>query len=122
MDYHDCVYLEDIGPEAFKFLGMEQLKQWSDPSQSFTISLKYGAPIFGIRLPLIVTSNYTIEQLMEPDQRYSRTELDALMRRFEMIKVEDLFEREKIELKTKEELKQLKKEKNADFSLCFIQK
>ena len=34
LDWHTHVYLEDIGPEAFENIGMEQLKQWSDPGMS----------------------------------------------------------------------------------------
>jgi len=67
LDFHTHVYLEDIGPEAFKSLGMEQLKQWADPSHGYTIAMKYGAPIQGVRLPLIVTSNYLPEELVPPD-------------------------------------------------------
>lgn len=119
LDWHDYVYLEDVGPDAFKDIGMEQFKQWSDPSHGYTVSLKYGAPIYGITLPLIVTSNYTPSELAPIDMRYSRIELAALERRFEIINIHDLLKREGLRLKSKDELKELKKNKNADFSLVF---
>ena len=120
LDFHDTVYLEDIGPEAFQSIGLEQLKQWSDPSQGYTISLKFGAPIYGVRLPLIVTSNYHPDQLFLPDQRHRETEAQALLRRFDVVHINDLLIREKLKLQDKETLKSLKKAKNADFSKCFI--
>ena len=112
-------YLEDIGPDAFQDLGMEQLKQWSDASHGYTIAMKYGAPIYGVNLPLLVTSNYKPTELLRPDQRFPMTEAAALVRRFEIIHIKDLLTREGVELKSKEELKELKKTKNADFGLCF---
>lgn len=57
---------------------------------------------------------------MKPDQRYPNVELDALKRRFEIIHIKDLLDREGLRLRTKEEIKQLKKNKNADFSKVFI--
>jgi hypothetical protein len=98
---------------------MEQFKQWADPSHGYTVSMKYGAPIYGVTLPLIVTSNYMPKDLMPLDQRHPVTEYEALARRFEIVHIEDLLKRENLELKTKDELKELKKKKNADFSLCF---
>lgn len=119
LDWHDTVYLEDVGPDAFEFIGMEQFKQWADPSHGYTVSLKYGAPIYGISLPLIVTSNYKPGELMPLDQRYPWIEMQALQRRFEVIHISDLLAREGLELKSKEEIKALKKAKNADFGLVF---
>lgn len=119
LDWHTHVYLEDIGPEAFESLGMEQLKQWADPSHGYTVAMKYGAPIHGIRLPLIVTSNYQPHELMPRDQRHPLTELEAITRRFEVIHIDKLLEREQLVLKSKEEIKELKRSKNADFSAVF---
>lgn len=120
LDFHNAVYLEDLGPDAFLYIGVEQFKQWGDPSHGYTVSLKYGAPIYGITLPLVVTSNFTPQQLFPIDQRYIMTELEAIMRRFEVIHIDTLLAREGLKLQTKEVLKQLKKDKNADFSKCFI--
>lgn len=119
LEFHTHIYLEDIGPDAFEYIGMEQLKQWSDPSHGYTVSMKYGAPIYGVTLPLLVTSNYTPSDLQPLDQKFPSIELAALTRRFEVINIQDLLLRENIQLKSKEELKALKKEKNADFSKCF---
>lgn len=121
LDFHTHVYIEDIGPEAFKNIGMEQLKQWADPSHGYTISLKYGAPIMGVTLGLIVTSNYRPGDLPEDGMRYKRTEMEAIERRFEIIHIKELLKRENLSLKTKEEIKELKKAKNADFSKVFNQ-
>jgi predicted ATPase len=96
------------------------VKQWADPSHGYTVSLKYGAPIYGVTLPLVVTSNYTPAQLLPNDQKYPMTELMALERRFEIIHIDDLLQREGLRLRTKEEIKALKKSKNADFSKVFI--
>ena len=106
--------------DAFEYIGFEQFKQWGDPSHGYTVSLKYGAPIYGITLPMVVTSNYTPQQLMRPDQRYPVTELEALERRFDIIHIKTLLEREGLGLQPKEVLKDLKKNRNADFSKCFI--
>lgn len=99
---------------------MEQLKQWSDPSHGYTVSMKYGAPIYGVMLPLVVTSNYQPDDLFPPDQRHIMVESGALKRRFEIIHISDLLSREGLKLADKETLKALKKAKNADFSKCFV--
>lgn len=119
LDWHTAVYLEDIGPDAFRDLGLEQLKQWSDASHGYTIAMKYGAPIHGVTLPLVVTSNYTPTELFPHDQVHPLTEKEALLRRFEVIHITDLLKREGIALKSKEELKALKVKKNADFGAVF---
>lgn len=119
VDWHTHVYLEDIGPEAFENLGMEQLKQWADPSHGYTVSMKYGAPIYGVTLPLIVTSNYKPSQLLPDDMKYPTTELEALTRRFEIIHIDTLLQRENLKLRRKSELVALRKAKNADFSAVF---
>ena len=119
VDWHTHVYLEDIGPEAFENVGMEQLKQWADPSHGYTVSMKYGAPIYGVTLPLIVTSNYKPSQLLPDDPKYPTTELEALTRRFEIIHIDTLLQRENLKLRRKSELVALRKAKNADFSAVF---
>ena len=119
VDWHTHVYLEDIGPEAFENVGMEQLKQWADPSHGYTVSMKYGAPIYGVTLPLIVTSNYKPSQLLPDDTKYPTTELEALTRRFEIIHIDTLLQRENLKLRRKSELVALRKAKNADFSAVF---
>lgn len=119
LDWHSHVYLEDIGPEAFENIGMEQLKQWADPSHGYTVSMKYGAPIYGVTLPLIVTSNYRPSQLLPDDLKYPTTELQALERRFEVVSIAQLLERENLKLRPKSELVALRKAKNADFSAVF---
>ena len=81
--------------------------------------MKYGAPIHGVRLPLIVTSNYEPHDLLPRDQRHPLTELQAITRRFEVIHIDELLKREKLVLKSKEEIKELKRSKNADFSAVF---
>lgn len=45
--------------------------------------------------------------------------MEAIQRRFEIIHIKDLLKREKLSLKSKEEIKELKKAKNADFSKVF---
>lgn len=119
LDFHTHVYLEDIGPEAFKSLGMEQLKQWADPSHGYTIAMKYGAPIQGVRLPLIVTSNYLPEELVPPDLPFRMQEIEAIVRRFRVVNITDLLMEHGLSLKTKAEIKELKKAKNADFGAVF---
>lgn len=119
LDWHTHVYLEDIGPEAFENIGMEQLKQWSDPAHGYTVSMKYGAPIYGVSLPLIVTSNYHPGQLLPDDIKFPHTELAALVRRFEVIHIRDLLARENLKLRSKSELVALRKAKNADFGAVF---
>jgi len=119
LDFHTHVYLEDIGPEAFKSLGMEQLKQWADPSHGYTIAMKYGAPIQGVRLPLIVTSNYRPEDLLDPDLPFRATEMEAICRRFRIVNIDTLLQENGLTLKTKAEIKELKKAKNADFGAVF---
>jgi predicted ATPase len=73
----------------------------------------------GVTLGLIITSNYRPGELPEDDMRYKRTEMEAIERRFEIIHINDLLKREKLSLKSKEEIKELKKAKNADFSKVF---
>jgi len=68
---------------------------------------------------LVVTSNYVPRDLMAPDQRHQTMELTALLRRFEVVHIDELLQRENIKLRSKDELKALKKARNADFSACF---
>lgn len=119
VDWHTHVYLEDIGPEAFENIGMEQLKQWADPSHGYTVSMKYGAPIYGVTLPLVVTSNYPPRDLLPDDLKFPSTEYQALVRRFEVIHIDKLLEQENLRLRRKSELVALRKAKNADFSAVF---
>lgn len=119
LDYHTHVYLEDLGPDAFEDLGLEQLKQWSDASHGYTIAMKYGAPIHGVRLPLIITSNYPPVELFPHDQRHPLMERQALERRFNIIHIDALLAQHNVKLRSKAELKELKKQKNADFSKVF---
>ena len=81
--------------------------------------MKYGAPIYGVTLPLIVTSNYKPSQLLPDDLKYPTTELEALTRRFEIIHIDTLLQRENLKLRRKSELVALRKARNADFSAVF---
>ena len=80
-----------------------------------TIAMKYGAPIQGVRLPLIVTSNYLPEELVPADLPFRLQELQAITRRFRIVNITELLTEHGLTLKTKAEIKELKKAKNADF-------
>ena len=117
--YHDYVYLEDIGHDAFRNIGMEQIKQWSDPSNGYTINFKYGAPVSGIRTPLVITSNFHPFELFKPGQPGIEQEKAALVRRFEILHIDELLKRDGVRLASKERLTELKAKGNVDYSKCF---
>jgi len=66
-----------------------------------------------------VTSNYRPSQLLPDDLKYPTTELQALERRFEVVSIAQLLERENLKLRPKSELVALRKAKNADFGAVF---
>ncbi len=75
--------------------------------------------IQGVRLPLIVTSNYLPEELVPPDLPFRTQEIEAIVRRFRVVNITELLTEHGLSLKTKAEIKELKKAKNADFGAVF---
>lgn len=115
---HTHFLIEDMGHETFKNIGIDQLKQWADPSQGITMAIKYLPPLFGIRCKMVVTSNFQINQLL---QAHPGIEDDkaALYRRFKEVHIDHVLREDHIQLVSKSTLNMLKKAGNRDYNLCF---
>lgn len=111
--------IEDIGHETFINIGIDQLKQWADPSQGITMAIKYLPPLQGIRAKMVVTSNFTIAELMPLGNRGVEQNKEALGRRFRQIHIEELLREEGLKLVSKQKLRELKLQGNKDYSKCF---
>lgn len=110
--------IEDVGHETFLNIGVDQLKQWSDPSQGITMAIKYLPPLQGIRAKMVVTSNFTIQDLLPPGKGIEENKA-ALLRRFRMVHIKDLLREEGLTLVSTQRLRELKLSGNRDYSKCF---
>jgi hypothetical protein len=117
IDHHDCYYLEDVDPEALKKIGIQRMKTWADHT-GFAGDKKYGG-LDIIRGQCIVSSNYSIKDCIYNHKGIEST-YAAFKRRFKEIEINDYLKEQGLQLKSKEELENLKKDENADYSKCFI--
>ena len=112
IEHHDCYYLEDVDPEALKKITIQRMKVWSD-HVGFPGDKKYGG-LDIIRGQCIVTSNYHLNECIYNHVGIEHT-IKALNRRFRVVHIDSFLKENGLELKSKEELARLKKEKNADY-------
>lgn len=99
--YHTHIYYEDMDVHLFnrRDLSPAQWKVWMDPYSTYQGAMKYESPIDNIHHPVIVTSNYTIDQWFNDGHKYSTTDIQAISRRFNVIHIKDLLRKEGIRLK-----------------------
>ena len=117
---HQCVYLGDFDLQSMKTLKPENLKLMCDP-QGFNANKKFGGGEIVAPGRVVVTSNFKMGQCFIPGTIGIETQKAALRRRFRMVHIDELLKELGLKLKPKEELEQLKKEGNFDYSKCFTE-
>lgn len=116
--HHTHMLLQDLDHAVVEKLGVQFLKTICDES-GFPVDQKYKTPQLA-RTTVLVTSNFTLDQVIPEDMKGRRENVRALMRRFWVVRVNDLLRALKLKLLSKYELMMLKKEGNSDPSKLFI--
>ena len=116
--HHTHMLLQDVDHAVVEKLGVQFLKTICDEA-GFPVDQKYKTPQLA-RTTVLVTSNFTLPDVMPEDMKGRNENLRALMRRFWMVRVQDLLRALGIKLLSKYELQQLKKEGNQDPSKLFL--
>ncbi|QKK82938.1 hypothetical protein 1 [Nicoomyvirus llwydnae] len=115
---HSHVLLQDVDHGTVEKLGAQFLKSLCDEA-GYPIDQKYKAPQIE-RLTVLVTSNFTIRDVMPEDMPGRRENLAALERRFFIVNIRDLLPVLGLKLLSKYEIAQLKKQGNTDPKAIFI--
>lgn len=115
---HTHVLLQDVDHGTVEKLGPQFLKSICDEA-GYPVDQKYKTPQIE-RLTILITSNFTIRDVMPEDMPGRRENLAALERRFFAINVRDLLPVLGIKLLSKYEITQLKKQGNTDPKAIFI--
>lgn len=115
---HSHVLLQDVDHGTVEKLGVQFLKSICDEA-GYPVDQKYKTPQIE-RLTILVTSNFTIRDVMPEDMPGRRENLAALERRFFHVNIRDLLPVLGIKLLSKYEVTQLKKKGNTDPKAIFI--
>lgn len=114
---HTHIMLEDLDHEAVERLGINFVKTICDEA-GFPIDQKYKTPQL-IRTTCLVTSNFTIEQII-PDGLGREQNKIAILRRFWHVNITALLQLLSLKLLPKFERQQMKKEGNTQPGKLFI--
>lgn len=115
---HSHVLLQDVDHQTLEKLGVQFFKSVCDEA-GYPIDQKYKTPQL-VRLCVLVTSNFTIDDVVPEDLKGRRENLVALHRRFWMVNIKDLLPILGLKLLSKYEITQLKKQGNKDPSKLFM--
>ena len=115
---HTHVLLQDVDHGTVERLGAQFLKSICDEA-GYPVDQKYKTPQIE-RLTVLITSNFTIRDVMPEDMPGRRENLAALERRFFIVNIRDLLPVLGIKLLSKYEITQLKKAGNTDPSAIFM--
>lgn len=115
---HSHVLLQDVDHTSMEKLGVQFFKSVCDEA-GYPIDQKYKTPQF-CRLCILVTSNFSIGDVVPEDMKGRRENVTALRRRFWEVNVRDLLPILGLKLLSKYEITQLKKAGNLDPSKCFM--
>lgn len=115
---HTHVLLQDVDHGTVERLGAQFLKSICDEA-GYPVDQKYKTPQIE-RLTVLITSNFTIRDVMPEDMPGRRENLTALERRFFIVNIRDLLPVLGIKLLSKYEITQLKKAGNTDPSAIFM--
>lgn len=115
---HTHVLLQDVDHGTVEKLGAQFLKSICDEA-GYPVDQKYKTPQIE-RLTVLVTSNFTIRDVLPEDMPGRKENLAALERRFFCVNVRDLLPVLGLKLLSKYEIQQLKKAGNADPGAIFI--
>lgn len=117
-DHHTHVLLEDLDHEAVDRLGLNFLKTICDEA-GFAIDQKYKTPQLA-RTTVLVTSNFTIPDIIPYDQPGVEENKAALLRRFWHVNVYSVLRLLGLKLLPKFERNVLKQQGNTDSSKLFM--
>lgn len=115
---HSHVLLQDVDHGTVERLGAQFLKSICDEA-GYPVDQKYKTPQIE-RLTILVSSNFTIRDVLPEDMPGRRENLAALERRFFIVNIKDLLPVLGIKLLSKYEITQLKKKGNTDPSAIFM--
>jgi len=115
---HTHVLLQDIDHNSIERLGVQFLKSICDEA-GYPVDQKYKTPQIE-RLTILVTSNFSIRDVVPEDMPGRRENLAALERRFFAVNIRDLLRLLGIKLLSKYEIAQLKRQGNTDPKAIFI--
>lgn len=115
---HTHVLLQDVDHGTVERLGAQFLKSICDEA-GYPVDQKYKTPQIE-RLTVLITSNFTIRDVMPEDMPGRRENLAALERRFFIVNIRDLLPVLGLKLLSKYEITQLKKAGNTDPSAIFM--
>ena len=115
---HTHVLLQDVDHDVVERLGVQFLKTICDEA-GFPIDKKYKTPQI-IRTTALVSSNFTIQDVLPEDMHGRRENLAAMLRRFYQVNINAFLMVLGVKLLSTYELRQLKKEGNTDPTKLFI--
>ena len=115
---HTHVLLQDVDHNSVEKLGVQFFKSVCDEA-GYPIDAKYKTPQI-CRLTILVSSNFTIGDVLPEDIKGRNENLQALRRRFWEINIRDLLPILGVKLLNKYEINQLKKAGNLDPKKIFI--
>lgn len=115
---HSHVLLQDVDHNSMEKLGVQFFKSICDEA-GYPIDAKYKTPQIA-RLTVLVSSNFTITEVLPEDLKGRHENLTALMRRFWMVNVRDFLPILGVKMLSKYEITQLKKQGNLDPRKLFI--
>ena len=115
---HHFTLLPDLDHENVKKLGIQYIKTLCD-EKGFNVNQKY-KPIDISRTRVLVTSNYTIDEIVPADTVGIELAKKSLYRRFLHVRIDHLLRLLGIKLISKYEINMLKKEGNEDPSKLFM--
>lgn len=105
---HKVILINDLDLCGMSRLGVDHLKELCDP-QGFNANKKYaGGDVINPSL-VIVTSNFTIGDCLQPDMPGRHEQIIALRRRFRMVLADDFIRENGVVMCTKEEIEYSKK-------------
>lgn len=115
---HTHVLLQDVDHGTVERLGAQFLKSICDEA-GYPVDQKYKTPQIE-RLTILITSNFTLRDVLPEDMPGRRENLAALERRFFTVNVRDLLPVLGLKLLSKYEIAQLKKAGNTDPKAIFM--
>nr|QJI53841.1 MAG: replication protein [Parvo-like hybrid virus UC4]QJI53845.1 MAG: replication protein [Parvo-like hybrid virus UC4] len=115
---HQAIVLSDVDHATVEKLGVQFFKTVCDEA-GFPVDQKYKTPQL-VSLPIIVTSNFRLRDVLPEDMQGRSENIRALERRFFQVNIQDVLRLTDIKLLSKYELNMLKKEGNSDPRKCFM--
>lgn len=116
---HTHVLLQDVDHNVMDKLGVQFFKAVCDES-GYPIDQKYKTPQIE-RLTILISSNFTINDVVAEDMKGRTDNVKALRRRFFEVNIRDLLPVLGLKLLSKYEINQLKKEGNQDPKRLFVE-